>query len=133
MTETKDTERATGLAMRRGAMRHCPSCGRGRLFQGYLKVVDRCENCGEDLFHQRADDGPAYVTILFVSHIGAPLLLWVFLTFQPSAVSMLIGFSLGAIVLSLLLLPIIKGAFVGVQWARRMHGFGGDKAEPLTI
>ena len=23
-----------------------------------------------------------------------------------------------------ILLPIIKGAFVGLQWAKRMHGFG---------
>ena len=28
--------------------------------------------------------------------------------------------------LSLLLLPLIKGGFVGFQWARRMHGFGAD-------
>jgi uncharacterized protein (DUF983 family) len=27
-------------------------------------------------------------------------------------------------VLSLALLPRIKGAFIGFQWARRMHGFG---------
>ena len=30
------------------------------------------------------------------------------------------------VVLSLLLLPLIKGGFVGFQWARRMHGFGAD-------
>ena len=32
----------------------------------------------------------------------------------------------GAALLSLLLLPVFKGAFVGLQWAKRMHGFGGD-------
>ena len=37
---------------------------------------------------------------------------------------MLIGFGLGAVVLSLLLLPRIKGGLIGFQWARRMHGFG---------
>ena len=31
--------------------------------------------------------------------------------------------------LSLLLLPRIKGAMVGLQWARRMHGFGGKASE----
>ena len=31
---------------------------------------------------------------------------------------------------SLLLLPRIKGAFVGLQWARRMHGFG---SEPVSL
>lgn len=30
--------------------------------------------------------------------------------------------------LSLILLPVIKGALIGLQWALRMHGFGGQKA-----
>lgn len=30
-----------------------------------------------------------------------------------------------AIPLSLVLLPSMKGLMVGVQWAKRMHGFGG--------
>lgn len=116
-------ERPLGQAMRRGAMGRCPACGEGRLLRNYLTVNDHCPNCGEALHHQRADDGPAYLTILLVSHLGAPLLLWVFMLYRPSAVSMLIGFSLGAVVLSLLLLPRIKGAMIGWQWARQMHGF----------
>lgn len=129
MTDISDSERPTGLAMRRGAMRRCPACGDGKMFDGYLKVNDHCHDCGEALHHQRADDGPAYLTILIVSHLGAPLLLWVFLTFHPSPISMLIGFSVGGIILSLSLLPVIKGAFIGMQWARRMHGFGGEDIE----
>lgn len=117
-------DRPVKTAMLRGAMRRCPACGQGALFQGYLTVRDHCPHCHEDLSHQRADDGPAYLTILLVSHLGAPLLLAVFLAWRPSAMSMLLGFGLGAIVLSLALLPVIKGAFVGFQWARRMHGFG---------
>ena len=31
---------ATGLACR------CPRCGRGKLFRGFLKVVERCPACG---------------------------------------------------------------------------------------
>lgn len=125
-------DRPTGLAMRRGAMRKCPACGKGAMFEGYLKIRDHCPECNEALHHQRADDGPAYLTILFVSHLGAPLLLWVFLTYQPSPISMLIGFSLGAIVLCLIFLPLIKGAMVGAQWARRMHGFGGQETNEAS-
>ena len=29
--------------------------------------------------------------------------------------------------LSLFLLPRMKGVMVGFQWAKRMHGFGGDR------
>ncbi len=119
-------------AMLRGAARRCPACGEGRAFHGYLTVRDQCDSCGEDLSHQRADDGPAYLTILLVSHLGAPLLLAIYMAWRPSPMSMLLGFGLGAIVLSLTLLPVIKGSFVGFQWARRMHGFGGTPpvAEP---
>ncbi|MFH5773536.1 DUF983 domain-containing protein [Paracoccus sp. NGMCC 1.201697] len=128
------TDRPLKPALLRGAMRRCPACGQGPLFHGYLTVRDHCDQCGEDLSHQRADDGPAYLTILLVSHLGAPLLLAIYIAFRPSAMAMLIGFGLGAIILSLALLPVIKGGFVGFQWARRMHGFGDappSRAEPV--
>ena len=64
---TNDTEdRPVGLALRRGWSCRCPNCGTGRLLQSYLKVNDHCAACGEDFSHQRADDGPAYLTILIV-------------------------------------------------------------------
>lgn len=133
MTDLADPqERATGPAMRRGALGRCPSCGQGRLFSAFLKVADHCPNCGEELHHQRADDGPAYLTILIVSHLGAPLLLACYIAWRPSAMTMILSFGIGAIVLSLLLLPRIKGAMVGLQWARRMHGFG-DAPDHATI
>jgi uncharacterized protein (DUF983 family) len=31
---------------------------------------------------------------------------------------------MSAIVLALFLLPRMKGLIIGVQWAKRMHGFG---------
>ena len=37
---------------------------------------------------------------------------------------MAIGFSVVFVALSLILLPRLKGGFVGIQWAKRMHGFG---------
>lgn len=126
MGDTSTDERGardTRRSMLRGAALRCPACGTGKLLSGYLSVNDHCPNCGEALHHQRADDGPAYLTILLVSHLAAPLLLWVFVAYRPSAVSMLIAFSLGVVVASLALLPRIKGAMIGFQWARRMHGF----------
>ena len=110
-------ERQVKQAMLRGALGRCPACGKGKLFNGYLNVNATCAHCGEDLHHQRADDGPAYLTILLVSHLGAPLLLAVYMMYRPSAMSMLLGFSLGAIVLSLLLLPRIKGGWVGLMYS----------------
>jgi uncharacterized protein (DUF983 family) len=106
-------------------MERCPNCGVGRIFRAYLKIADNCPACDEDLHFQRADDAPPYITMLVVGHIviagvlaaeevwpRSPLwlgaIIWVWLTF----------------VLSLMLLPRVKGALVGYQWALRMHGFG---------
>ena len=87
-TALPKTERPTRPAMLRGWRRCCPACGQGRLMQGFLKVADHCPACGEELFHQRADDGPAYFTILIVGHLMAPLLLWSYFYFLPSPVTL---------------------------------------------
>lgn len=112
-------------AMLRGWRLRCPSCGAGPLLRGYLKVRESCPVCGEALHHQRADDGPAYLTILIVGHLMAPLILWVFTTWRPDPLVLATVFTVGTVALSLYLLPRLKGALVGVQWAKRMHGFGG--------
>ena len=117
--------------MIRGARGRCPACGDGAMFGSYLKVSPACPSCGEDLSAQRADDGPAYLTILIVSHLVGPLLLAVYMAWQPDPLVMVAGFCVAATVLSLLMLPRIKGGLVGFQWAKRMHGFGNtDPAAP---
>ncbi len=117
-------DRPIGRAIARGLMCRCPACGRGRMLEGYLRVAPACPACGEDLSPQRADDGPAYLTILIVGHLLAPLLLWVFVAFRPSPLQMIAVFATGSVALSLALLPRMKGLIVAIQWSRRMHGFG---------
>lgn len=118
-----DAERDTRAAVVRGWRRRCPSCGSGPMMNGYLKVRDTCAVCGEELHHHRADDGPAWATILITGHVMAPLMLFVATNFRPDAWLMAVGFSGVFTLASLYLLPRIKGAFIGFQWARRMHGF----------
>jgi uncharacterized protein (DUF983 family) len=70
----------------------------------------------------KADDGPAYFTILIVGHgMLAPLLFVEAVRTWPLAwvTTIMVTSVLGA---SLTLLPIVKGAFVGVQWAVRDRG-----------
>jgi hypothetical protein len=50
-------------AIRKGLRGCCPNCGEGKMFRSYLKVNDACPHCGEELFHQRSDDAPPYMTI----------------------------------------------------------------------
>lgn len=93
------------------------------MLKGYLKVRDACPVCGEDFTHHRADDGPAYLTILIVGHLMAPAIIWAFTTFRPDPMILASVFTVGCTTLSLYLLPRLKGAIVAFQWAKRMHGF----------
>jgi uncharacterized protein (DUF983 family) len=114
-----DRERSPREGLKRGLFRRCPNCGEGHLFHGYLKVEPRCEACGHENALYRADDGPAYFTILIVGHlVVAPLLCFSFIWTWPPAVVVALTFSLITIA-TLTLLPLIKGAFIGVQWAMR--------------
>ncbi|TNF23312.1 MAG: DUF983 domain-containing protein [Rhodobacteraceae bacterium] len=115
--------RALGPALWKGWRRKCPRCGNGPLLSGYLKVRKSCLVCREEFHHHRADDGPAYLTILIVGHLMAPLLLASFVTWRPEPLVLFTVFSVGTIGLSLYLLPRLKGAIVAFQWARLMHGF----------
>ncbi len=94
------------------------------MLRGYLKVRDTCPVCGEALHHHRADDGPAYLTILIVGHVMAPLIHVAFTRLRPDPLILATVFSVGCVALSLYLLPRLKGLLVGFQWAKRMHGFG---------
>lgn len=122
--DRRDAPRDAWQAIRKGLRGRCPNCGEGRMFRSYLKVNDTCPHCGEELFHQRADDAPPYMTIFVVGHIvGACMILieeywpdapiWLHAMVWPTL----------ALILSLWFLPIIKGGLIAHQWALRMHGF----------
>ena len=106
-----------GEGVWRGVRGLCPNCGEGRLFRRYLKVEPVCPACGHANGRYRADDAPAYVTILLVGHlVVAPLLAFPFI--WRSSVWLVLGTTLPALlILTLVLLPRIKGAVVGFHWA----------------
>ncbi len=108
----------------RGFRCKCPSCGEGMLFYRYLKVVDHCPVCSEDMHYQRADDAPPYLTILAVGHIVVPGLFVVERLYKPAIWVHMATWLPLTLILSLALLPMFKGAVIGLQWALRMHGFG---------
>ncbi|MGI9367532.1 MAG: DUF983 domain-containing protein [Ruegeria sp.] len=120
---TNDNERQTWPAVVKGFRCRCPNCGKGKLLHSYLKVNNTCTSCGQELHHHRADDGPAYLTILIVGHLMAPALHVTFVQWRPEPLTLFLIFALGCLALSLYLLPRMKGIVVAYQWARRMHGF----------
>jgi uncharacterized protein (DUF983 family) len=118
-------------SMLRGALLKCPACGIGAMFRRYLKVADACPRCVEEPHHQRADDAPAYFTIVIVGHIVVSLVLAVEMAYRPPVWLHMAMWLPLTVILTLLFLPSVKGALVGLQWALRMHGFDPDAKEEI--
>ena len=106
----------------RGFRKRCPNCGDGRILYSYLKVIPSCNTCTEPLGHIRADDFPPYITIVVVGHIMLPLVLY---TERAYALPIWMQMSLWppmALILLLLILPLAKGACVGLMWHLGLQG-----------
>lgn len=99
-----------------GVQRKCPDCGSSALFDGYLSVRPECDECGLDFQQIRSDDMPAYFTIAIVGHLLLPLIYWLEVNYHPS---MWTHFSIwvpATIILTLGMLPPIKGVAMGIIW-----------------
>jgi uncharacterized protein (DUF983 family) len=113
---------STWTAMGRGLLRRCPNCGRARLFRSYLKPVERCSACGEEYGHIRADDGPPWLSLVIVGHLIIPMAyaaermvvwpIWISVTLWSTV----------ALLMSMATLPICKGLFVAIVWAKKTPG-----------
>ncbi len=121
--------RARLRAVARGLRRRCPRCGGGGLFGRYLKVRARCGHCGLALDGHCADDAPPYFTILIVGHVVIGAMLGVETQWHPPSWVHYALWPPLTLALSLVLLPRIKGALIGLQWALRMHGFESREAD----
>lgn len=111
-----------GSAMWRGLRGRCPACGSAGLFARYLKQVEACPACREDLGHIRSDDAAPWLTILVVGHIVVPLMLSVErYTRWPDWMAMVV-WPLVALALVFAVLPRAKGLLISIIWATRAPG-----------
>ena len=118
-----DEERETRQAIFRGLMLRCPSCGKGKVFSGYLKVKDECASCCQELKHASVDDGPAYFTLMVVVALIFPMFGVIYSLFEPEPIWVALSMMALSTILALVILPRVKGVFIGFQWAKRLHGF----------
>ncbi len=121
------TDGPTGLELqparidpiRAGLLCRCPNCGKGPLYAGFLKVVDRCAACGFDFTRLNTGDGAA----VFVMQIaGAPVVfgtLFVQLAYDPPIWAMLLVALPLVLGLSLGLMRPGKGVMIALQMRNR--------------
>ena len=131
--EQRSPSRASlATALRRGAFKTCPKCGQGQLFAAYLKPVAACSACGEPIGHIRADDGPAWLTMLLTGHIVGPGLVMTQMRGTLTTVQGAWLWMSVAIALVLTLLPITKGVFIALLWQSGAAGGpeDGNSAPP---
>lgn len=90
--------------IRAGLLCRCPNCGKGRLFSGFLKVVDRCEACGFDFGRLNTGDGAA----IFIMQIAGGIVVF-------SALAVMIAYDPPIWLLLLAALPLTAGLSVGLM------------------
>ncbi|EGD59811.1 hypothetical protein Y88_2250 [Novosphingobium nitrogenifigens DSM 19370] len=61
----------------------CPECGKGPMFAGWLKLVERCPVCGLDYRFAHADDGPAFFALCITAFPLTFVAVWVQVQFDP--------------------------------------------------
>lgn len=108
-------------ALGAAALGKCPVCGQGRLFKSYLKIADACGVCGANFKAAETGDGPVVFVILIagfaacvglvISLLGLGWPVWLLLSVWPAF----------AVVLSLVLMPMLKGLMVASQLKHKVR------------
>jgi uncharacterized protein (DUF983 family) len=102
-----------------GLAGRCPNCGEGPLFEGFLKVSERCEACGFDLAAADSGDGPAVFVILVGGFFVAFSALITEIKFHPPVWVHLIIWLPATLVVCLALLRPFKGAMLAAQFMNK--------------
>lgn len=101
--------------LRVGLACRCPACGRGPLYAGFLKVVDRCVDCGFDFSGLNTGDGPAVFIMQIAGGVVVFSALAVELAFSPPMWLHLVLWLPLVVVLALGLMRPAKGLMIGLQ------------------
>lgn len=106
-------------SMLRGMRCRCSNCGEGKLFNGYLEQVEKCQKCNESLGQFNAGLLLPLVVGLLIVLIFALIFLAIELGGGVSPGSYLAILLPTCIVASLVTLRPCKGALTGFLWALR--------------
>lgn len=92
------------------------------MFRGYLTIAETCANCALPFEPLRADDAPAYFTIFIVGHIVVTGLLMLESYAHPPTWVQLAIWLPATVIMSVGLLPYLKGAVMAVIYRSNAKG-----------
>lgn len=119
MTEDDDEYYPPVPPMTAGLGGKCPRCGRGALFDGFLKLKDHCPSCGFDYSQADSGDGPAVFVMFITGFVGVVLAFILRFGFgAPPWAVLLVAFAV-TIGLTLGLLRPMKATLVALQYRNK--------------
>jgi uncharacterized protein (DUF983 family) len=127
-----DPGAATANPFVAGLLCRCPNCGRGKLFDSFLRVAPRCAACGFDLGAADSGDGPAVFIILIVGFIACFGMLFTEIAYRPPIWVELLIWPLVGAVLCLAMLRPAKGLMLALQFHNRASEAGAADVEPMA-
>jgi uncharacterized protein (DUF983 family) len=102
-----------------GLSGHCPRCGEGRLFDGFVRLAPNCRACGLDYDFADSGDGPAVFVILIAGFVIVGLALWTQITYEPPIWVLLAIFLPLTVIVCLAMLRPLKGLMIGLQFRNK--------------
>lgn len=120
MISSREDDHPTRKAILNGLKCRCPNCGEAKFFRRYLEPVSRCPVCGE-VFGDEYQVGLLlpFIVITVLGHILVFALLQMARYEVNPLVSLAVLIPL-TVVVSLLLLPPVKGGLIGLLWSRNL-------------
>ncbi len=111
-----------GINFAAAALGKCPVCGKGKLFKSYLKVAESCSACGQNFKAADTGDGPVVFVILIAGLVACVGLFTTFFMFPdwPMTTHLIIWPTV-AVVVSLILMPPLKGLMVASQLKNKVR------------
>lgn len=104
----------------------CPRCGKGKMFPRFLKLAERCPNCGLDYKFAAPDDGPAFFSLCIIAFPLIFFVVWLQVAYDPPFwVHLLTSFPLLAFGCIFPLQPI-KGWLVASQYVNKAQEAGTE-------
>ena len=104
------------LQIGRGLLGHCPRCGEGKLFDGFLTLRPACDKCGLDYSFADAGDGPAVFVILIGGALVVLAALITEVVYQPPYWVHAVLWLPLILIVTLAPLRMLKGLLIALQY-----------------